>query len=243
MDTRVFKLSAVFLLVLVTAMSVVAQWKVKPWKEWSKKEAEKILEDSPWARTQVETNLSEMFYSPTSAGRNATNVSNRSVEGATNQEINLSYHIRFFTARPIREAFARIYQLKAKPDSQTNIGLQNFTEIKPTNVIILTVTFDCPDRRFSGKVMQAFNSAVTATLKNSTYLERSDGKRLFLEEYVPPGPDGFGARFIFPRNVKDAPFISLDASEVRFFSEYSSNIKLDRRFKISDLMVNGKLEY
>ena len=49
------------------------------------------------------------------------------------------------------------------------------------------------DQRAGNQVMQAFNSAITATLKNNAYLQRGDGKQLFLEEYVPPGKDGFGA--------------------------------------------------
>ena len=91
--------------------------------------------------------------------------------------------------------------------------------------------------------MQAFNSAVTGTLKNKTYLQRSDGKQLFLEEYVPPGNDGFGARFIFLRMPEEKPFLDASMKEVRFYSELSSSIKIDRRFKTADMMYQGELEY
>src|SRR5262245_13298179 len=79
----------------------------KPWTEWSKKDAEKILSDSPWSQTQVETDTSEMFYSPTSdpraPGVRTTGTSgNRQAQGATNQAVNVKYHIRFFSARPVR---------------------------------------------------------------------------------------------------------------------------------------------
>src|ERR1051325_4135993 len=89
----------------VIGFSITTQGQKKPnvWTEWTKKDAEKVLTSSPWAQTQVETDLSEMFYSPTSAGRGAPNSSARAREGATNQEVNLSYHIRFFSARPIRQ--------------------------------------------------------------------------------------------------------------------------------------------
>ncbi len=40
----------------------------KPWGEWSKKDAEKMLNDSPWGQTQTETDTSEMFFTPTNAG-------------------------------------------------------------------------------------------------------------------------------------------------------------------------------
>jgi hypothetical protein len=92
--------------------------------------------------------------------------------------------------------------------------------------------------------MQAFNSAATGTLKNNVYLERNDGKRLFLEEYVPPGKDGFGARFIFLRNQEEKPFLDAGTREVRFYAEYPrTGIKVDRQFKIADMIYQGQLEY
>ena len=91
--------------------------------------------------------------------------------------------------------------------------------------------------------MQAFNSANTGTLKNTSYLERNDGKKLFLEEYVPPGKDGFGARFIFLRELEGKPFLTKDSGEVRFYAEYSNGIKVNRRFKIADMNYKGELEY
>jgi len=109
--------------------------------------------------------------------------------------------------------------------------------------IIVAVTIESSDKRALGKVMQLFNSAGANTLKNNTYLERSDGKRLFIQEYVPPGPDGFGARFIFLRRPAEQEFITADTREVQFVSEFAENHKLNMRFKVSDMMYNGKLEY
>ena len=229
-------------LCVVVLTTALAQQNV-PWTEWSSKQAEKILTDSPWAHRQVETNLTEMFYSPTAQGRGAPNASTRASEGATNQAINITYNIRFFTARPIRRAFVRMYELSEKPDPDSVKSMRRYAEIVSTKDTIIAVTFNCPDQRFAGKVMQAFNSAVTATLKNSTYLERRDGKRVFLEEYVPPGRDGFGARFIFPRHVDGKPFLNEESGEVRFYSEYKDSLKLNMRFKISDMLMDGKLEY
>jgi len=227
------------LLTLLWAAVVIGQTQ-KPWTEWSAKEAQQMLSSSPWAQTQVDTNLSEMFYSPTAR---TTNSASRNLEGATNQEIKLYYYIRFFTARPVRKALARLYEIKQKPDKEASAGLHNFAELQSTNLTIIAVAFECTDGRFSGKVMQAFQSAVTATLKNKTYLERSDGKRLFLQEYVPPGPDGFGARFVFPRVVEGKEFITPEVSEIRFLTEVDANVKLNMRFKTAGMMLDGKLEY
>jgi hypothetical protein len=91
--------------------------------------------------------------------------------------------------------------------------------------------------------MHAFHAAVTAPQKNNTYLELKSGKRLFLEEYVPPGPDGFGACFIFLRQPDGQLFITPESGEVRFYSEIGKSIKLDMRFKVADMNYNGKIEY
>src|SRR5262249_32274637 len=111
--------------ILVLAATATAQKPLKPWTTWSDKEAEKMLNDSPWGQTQVDTNTSEMTYSPTSGGaggvtragtanttatmrgEQAERNQNRSQEGAYNRAVSVSYHVRFLSARPIREAIAQ----------------------------------------------------------------------------------------------------------------------------------------
>jgi len=207
----------------------------KPWTEWTQKEAEKMLNSSPWSQAQVDTDTSEMFFTPTENGT-------RMGSGARNQAVNVKFIVRFFSARPVRRALARIMELKQKPDAAMTERLHAFADVKSTESIILTVSVETTDQRYSGIAMQAMSSAITATMKNETYLER-DGKRHFLHEYVPPGSDGFGARFIFLRNVGDQPFINSNSGEVRFVTKYPNGIRVDRRFKVSDMMYEGELEY
>ncbi len=245
------KLAIATLVTAVFAAGILAQKPVKPWVEWNQKEAQKILDDSAWGRTQTETDTSQMFFSPTSdPGRQNRTTSNddaRLKQGATNQAVQVNFHVRFFTAKPIRQALVRLMEL-----NQTNLPketierLNQFANLQSNQWIIVAVAFDASDQRYSGPVLQALGSATTDVAKNNTYLERKDGKKLFLNEYVPPGKDGFGARFIFPRVVEDQPFLAADSGEVRFYSEFrvgSTGIKLDRRFKIADMVYNGNLEY
>lgn len=140
-------------------------------------------------------------------------------------------------------ALVRTMELQQKPTPEVEEKLRNFAELQSTNSIIVTVSYDSTDQRYLREVMQAFNSAATGTLKNNAYLERSDGKRLFLEEYVPPGRDGFGARFIFLREMDGKPFISTEAGEIRFYAQYPNGIKVNRRFKVANMMYKGALEY
>src|SRR5438132_4708745 len=111
----------------------------------------------------------------------SSNDNSRLGQGATNQAINVNFHVRFFSARPVRMALVRMMELQQKPTPEVEEKLRKFAELRSTNSIIVTVSFESNDQRYTSKAMQAFNSAVTATLKNDTYLQRSDGKQLFLE--------------------------------------------------------------
>src|SRR5437870_3629025 len=247
------KFAMAVLVATLFAPSMLAQ-KLKSWDQWSQKDAQKILDDSAWGRTQTDTDASQMFYSPTSQppgrglGTRATsNDSSRTSQGATNQAVNLNYRVRFFTAKPIRQAFVRLMEL-SQPNlpKETIERLNQFANLHSDQYIIVAVTFDSTDRRYSGPAEQAFGSATAEILKNDTYLERKDGKRLFLTEYVAPGKDGFGARFIFPRTVDGQPFLSPDSGEVRFYSQFaigSTGLKLNMRYKVSDMIYDGQLEY
>jgi hypothetical protein len=238
-------LGAALVVTFTTALEA-QQTQHKSWTEWNQKEVEKMLSSSPWAQTQKDTDTTEMFFQPTADPRftRAPNAKARLEEGATNQEVVVSYGIRFFSARPVRQAFVRQIQLHQKTlDPDVLARMKNFAEITASDSIIIAVTVEGTDKRSLSKVMQVINSAATGTLKNTTYLERSDGKRLFLEQYVPPGRDGFGARFIFPRMVDERPFLRPEFAEVRFVSEIASTVNLNMRFKLADMMLDGELEY
>ena len=225
-----------------------AQNKGKPWTEWSKKDAEKLLNDSPWAKTQTDTESSQRLYMRTadstlSPDRTTAGTTARLGRGAVSREINIRFRVRFFSARPIRQALASIMKIDQNPSGEVLRKLQDFAEMKAASSIIVTANFDSNDAAYFGTISRAFDTGITNVLKSKTYLERSDGKRLFLEQYVPPGKDGFGARFIFPRRIGGAPFLNPNSGEVRFHTEFPAGILLDRRFKVADMMYNGELEY
>jgi hypothetical protein len=246
--------------VLLTALLLGAgNAQQKPWTEWTKIEAEKILNHSAWGHTQTDTDTTEMMYSPTSQGgmtsstrsgvlgttsdRQSIN-NNRAAQGANNQAISVNYHVRLLSAKPVRQAFMRVIELTQKaPDKELLNGLRSFVERDFSDFIVVAVAFDSTDGRYSGPALQAFASGTIGTLKNRTYLERSDGKRVFLMEYHAPINDGLGAKFIFPRIVDEKKFITADTGSFRFYSEVTNQLKLNITFKTAELMYNGQLEY
>lgn len=240
------KAATIIFLAVGLCGAVIGQKQVTPWNQWSEKDAQKILNNSPWGQTYTETDTSEMFFDPTSQTGRGDSGSRRN-QGATNQAVSVNFRIRFFTARPIRQAIVRMLQLQ-----QPNLGkdaldrLDAFANLGSDRWIIVAVAFDSTDQRFANPVMQALGAATTELVKNDGYLERADGRKIFINEYVPPGKDGFGARFIFDRLVDEKPFLNEKSESVRFHTQFaigSTGIKLDRRFKVSDMIYNGNLEY
>lgn len=242
------KIAIAVLIVFALTLVALAQKKVKPWTEWSEKEVTKMLNDSAWGQTQTETNTSEMFYSPTAQGGGigSTNTggitggNDRNAQGALNQATSVNFRIRLLSSKPVRQAFARKVILQ---NPQAEAQLKAFAEQVTTDWIVVAVDYESKDQRFSGKVMQSFNSAIASTLKNNTYLETKSGQRVFLADYKAPIKDGMGAKFIFPRTVDGKPVVDAESGFLRFYSEVVKDVKLNMRFKVSDLMYDGKLEY
>jgi hypothetical protein len=265
----------VFMRNLIFALALVAvplgltqgQQSGSSWMQLTAKDAEKILNHSAWGQTQAETNTAEMFFTPTSqtniiattsTSRNARaaggptlssdnrdNNQSRASEGAYNQAVNVNYRIRFFSAKPVREALARSIVLQREPSERELIipQMQSLVDRNFEPWIVVIVNFDGEDGRLLGKTMQDFASATADGLKIKTYLERSDGKRIFLLDYRAPGSDGLGAKFVFSRLIDGQPFLTESSGTVRFVSEVGANVKLNRPFKVKDMMYHGKLEY
>jgi len=229
-------------LLLIISLAASAQWEKKPYSEWSEKDAQKVLNDSPWGKTQVFSTPGEMFRSPTS-GRQGTATR---TEPNPAQALHLSFHVRFLSARPIRQAYSRLVELRQKGgmNEQAAAQLKQFVSGEFLEYVIIAVTCDSQEAGANTQqAMSLLNTRGTADLKNNTFLETKGGQRVFLQEFQPPHQDGIGARFIFPRMVDGKPFITPEGEEIHFVSELSSSYKLDRRYKIKDMMTDGKLEY
>ena len=236
--------SMMLLVCAVVAVVTAQKTPTKPWTEWTEKEAKKMLEDSPWAQTQTDTDTSSMTFNPGQGG-------------SAHEATTLLLHIRFLSAKPIRAALMRQLELQKKAPAPD--AIKAFVDRKFEQSVVVAVTYEGRDGRYSGPAIPGFASATIGTLKNNTYLERKDGKRIFLQAYTPPGADQLGAKFYFPRGEAGVPFITADSGDFRFHAEvpadvrrdpnsvnpnnFTSFIKLDMKFKISQMQYDGTLEY
>jgi hypothetical protein len=234
------------LLGLVLAISVMA--KDKPWTQWTDKDAKKILNDSGWGQTQT-------FMGSAESSRAAVPTSPSALHGGLIDELpGVNYRIRFLSAKPIRQALLRLVQLDPKATPEQTEKAHQFVDAKYDQIVVVAVSYDQDglpkDSRFTMPVFQAFSGGITSMLKNNTYLEMKGGQRVFLQEYRPPSGDGMAAVFIFPRIVNDKSILDAKSGgDVRFYAEFpkpsgnDQKVRLNVRFKVSDMMYDGVLEY
>ena len=164
------KVIHIFCLWLALTLPVFAQGP-DDWTKLTKAEAEKILDYSAWGKLQTDTDTSEMFYTPTKPGTSsigrssasrstATNTqqtinNNRADQGAVNEAVSVNYHIRLFSARPIREAIARLVVLNQDQRYEELAALMKpLVDRNFGPYVVLTVAFDSNDGRALGPVLQ-----------------------------------------------------------------------------------------
>lgn len=235
---------------LLVVLTGFASAQTKPWTEWSKKEVEKTLNDSAWSQTQSESPQSQPTSTAAITSTMAARSEDRSISAAARTEsgqtkavASIKYFVRFLSAKPVRAAFARRVLLdQAQPNEELATQLKAFVDRDFSDYIVVTVSVEVGDEKMVGGVTRAFSAATTQALQQNVYLERKDGKKLFLMEYRPPTGDGMGAKFVFKRAVDGQPFLS-DQDNVRFFAQLNEKMKVNAKYKLSDMLYEGRVEY
>lgn len=237
-------MKSMFFLFAFTAFCVaaVAQDAGKPWSDWAKKDAEKILNDSGWGQTYIEQGPEAV---DTRAISNPSAALQRSGEsGESRPSRTLKYRARFLTAKPVREAFARIVTLQQpSPSAELISQLQGFIDRDFGDFLVVAFSIEAADERMTKGAMAGLGRLTLEALKDRVYLERKDGKRASLTDYRPPSEDGMGAKFIFSKTLDGQPFLTQDADTVKFFFQLSDKQKISMRYKVSGMVYAGKLEY
>jgi hypothetical protein len=193
-------------LILATASFAQGPWVKKDWKQWSKDDCKKILEDSPWAQrwTQSEAKVANF----------ATRT--RGTEGlGSESEVGVYYVVQLRSALPVREAVVRQvlianqYDLK-DPEQKDAMRKQTEGFLNRTydDVIVVHVTY--------GSNVQEYNRAL-ATFWQTHYAEGTVPQEAFLDgprgQKITPirlvSPKGGAQEFelIFPRVVEGKPVL------------------------------------
>lgn len=229
----------IVLVCFLLASSAFAQ-KSKPWSEWSKKDADKVLNDSAWAQSITKGEAPVSMSRDANEGR----MGGAAAPSSNAPITEFNFRIRFLSAKPIREGFARrIVLSQPEKASELTPQLQGIVDKGFGDYIVVAVNVEGQDPRTVNGLLQGLSRLTTAMLADKAYLERKDGKKSALLEYRPPIADGMGGKFIFARTIDGAPFLASDSDFVRFVLNVSDKMKLDVKFKVSGMMYGDKLEY
>lgn len=227
--------------------------KTKPWTEWSEKDAQKVLSESAWAQSQTELTdaqpTSDGAVTKTQKTKAATldaaeNTASGENLGKQSASLSTIYRVAFLTAKPVRQAFIRLIELKYPETPAEKVAeRRTFIDRDFGEYVVVTIVLDGTNKTRRVSAMQEITAAEAAELKATSYLERKDGKRVALSDYRAPIQDGMGAKFIFPRMLDGQPFLDANSGELRVNIQVGKTVKVNRRFKVSEMMYDGKLEY
>jgi len=213
-------------------------WGKKPYTEWTKKEVQKLLFNSPWAKKWSYSPPQTDMISPSRETSLDVGEPNRRVpveiptpspwEKQSREQI-YSY-ISWVSALPLKQAMVRYAQLQNQ--LLDVIQVERFLNT-PESFIRINITTDNPDLLLT---------TLKEKILKETYLQTKTQKKIQLLDYLPPTRDNKKvAFFIFPREENGKPLLTLEDKEVTFFTQLG-NLNLKCKFKLKDMVVNGKLE-
>lgn len=202
------KITIQFSVAVVLAAASFAQgpWAKKDWKQWSKDDCKRVLEDSPWAQRWTQTAAKMANFATRTSG---------TLGVGSESEVGIYYVVQFRSARPIREAVVRQTLIANRYDTldpEQKEGMRKQTEgfLNRTydDVIVVHVTY--------GSNVQEFNRAL-ATFWQTHYPEGTVPQEAFLDgprnQKITPirliSPKGGAQEFelIFPRVVEGKPLL------------------------------------
>jgi hypothetical protein len=259
------KISGILAVLLLTALITQAEefWVKKDWKQWSKDECVKILQDSPWSRKWAKSQLG----SPQMPG-----VSGANAEGASGEKTpEMHYSVELQSALPIRQAVIRRAQIDQKYDKMTDAQRQDFDakasamlDRNYSDVILVHVAFGSNLQSFEREMATYWKTIPPEAPPVDMYLITENGDRVPPIRFNSPANGAYYFDLIFPR-VKNREPIVHDSDKILSLqfthpaignqtqkittnpSDPSIDVFGEERvliqFKLDKMLVNGKASY
>jgi hypothetical protein len=253
------KFAQILAICLVPAVLTAAdtKWIQKDYTQWTHAQAQRMLNDSPWARetaafigTTDEDAREFPVQSPTprDAGLGGRSVSDGHWDGGVGRiprggNATLPVMVRWDSALPVREALVLTHAKEAgdtehtlsEPDKYYVITIEGLVRGQQS-MATTDPNADTADNPPNGGRMPVDINQVRQGLMNLSRLYPRDKKGIVPADVRVDQQTGT-VRVYFP---KDVP-IEVQDKEVTFQTTYGS-IKVTQRFKLKDMMYRGKLE-
>jgi hypothetical protein len=216
------------------AFSATSWTTLSPFHQWSLDRTVKLLNDSPWARQETYTRVLQGVGSGISGEK----------------EIYNTFYVRFLSARPVREAYARIQQIQHGYDKMPEEKRRQFEQTQLPNLnmdvskwIVLSVGFRSNDPNEESTLRHFFQSETVETLKTKAFLSTSSFPQVELSAYFPQQEESIGAKFVFPREINGIPVVTKDCRKVtlELLGVPGTNARLCTTFDVQPMVVGNQL--
>jgi hypothetical protein len=204
----------------------------KPFRKWTLEEAVGVLTHSPWAKQETYTRV---------VGGIGSGISGE-------KEIYNTFFVRFLSARPVRDAFARVIQIQSNYDAlskeekkKLDASLEPGLKTDFNRWIVLALGFRSNDPSVEMRVKQFLEVQTTETMKSRAYLSTTHFPQLELVAYFPPREDVVGAKFVFPRKIVGIPVV-FSEDEMLIFELGVPGFEQDLRvrFDVDGMLLRGE---
>jgi hypothetical protein len=237
------RLGALVLVAAVFAPRIHAQfWAKQPYEKWSRGDCNRILKDSPWARTHtIGRAIIQLLEEPAEApGREPS--------------AQITYVVRLLSAAPVRQAFVRLRQLdpeynKLTAEQKKDRDERNKKLVESTYAdrVVVQIEYDSTVLAYRQELATAWQNQTPEQLKQEIFLVGPRGRVPPARIIISPGASG-DIQLIFPRTVEGKPIV--EAQDKSFSLEFRHPavgvLKAERvltEFKVKDLVVNNELLY
>ena len=250
------RMSIALILMAGSVVAVNGQfWSNKAYTEWSEKDVDKLLKNSPWAKTVIlNTGLGmrnrggpggELEGSFPRTGVEGGGSENPAIEGPGGRSGGgragglgdfgdgpaPSIVITWYS-RPVREAMARRIQLR-NPET-TSEQLEKILNHDSS-------TFDLLVLGWSARASREGADIALQKMKEETFLVKKNKEKIALANLIPPSGANQPLVFRFPRETEGKPALTLEDKEVELVTKFGGST-IRTRFKLADMVIGGKLE-
>lgn len=239
--------SRCYLLIVVLSGMAAAQggqfWEKQAYRQWSKRDCERLLNDSPWAREYV---MSRTISIATSQ---------RDAEHGREYSPRVEYTVRFLSAPPIRQALVRLSQIEHKYDDLSPEQQQAFDQqTQPflardfSETVVVQVSYSANVQVDENDMARFWQTQTTDTLKNAVYLIGPKGDKFPLLRYAVAEGGGREFQFIFPRQYEGRPLLRPGDKMVKlefphpWIHGQGGQIFVEFK-KVEKMLVNGEMVY
>jgi len=234
---------------------------LKSFQQWSKKEAESVLEESPWAPKQevrlryadTARRIAGGTVPSETEGAITDTTSTKAEMGGAEAPVDFQFRLRLRSALTVRQALVRLKQLETNYDQMSPKDRAAF-DSKYKGLLecpacqqnyVLTLSSESKQRPGADAVFTVFKGGRLADLQRYIFIANNRGERRNLIHFVPPKAPGDEAVFYFPRfNDKGEPLLTnTDTQLLTNFTNNDVNMNTNFRIDVSKLIVNGQVDF